>query len=88
VAPILDLAVVVLAVAVCVSLGLLAWTLGVSITAVLRRTRENLVNTRLELTVAERRLRETAMTLAEARDASRARATERQATETGDRAAD
>ena len=74
VAPILDLAVVVLAVMVCVSLGLLAWTLGVSITRVLRRTRENLVNTRLELTVAERRVREAAKALAEAREAGNARA--------------
>jgi hypothetical protein len=77
VAPILDLAVVVFAIIVCVSLGLLAWTLGVSITRVLRRTRENLVNTRLELTVAERKLREAARALAEARDAGNARATER-----------
>ena len=68
-APILDLAVVVLAIMVCVSLGLLAWTLGVSITRVLRRTRENLVNTRLELTVAERKLREAASALAAAREA-------------------
>jgi len=74
VAPILDLAVVVLAVMVCVSLGLLAWTLGVSITRVLRRTRENLVNTRLELTVAERKLREAARALADARDAGGATA--------------
>jgi hypothetical protein len=69
VAPILDLAVVVLAVMVCVSLGLLAWTLGVSVTRVLSRTRENLVNTRLELTVAERKLREAARALADAREA-------------------
>lgn len=75
-APILDLAVVVLAVMVCVSLGLLAWTLGVSITRVLHRIRENLVNTRLELTVAERRLRETARTLAEAREVGNAPTTE------------
>jgi hypothetical protein len=40
---ILDLAVVVLAVMVCVSMGLLAWTLGVSIAGVLRRTRASLV---------------------------------------------
>ena len=76
-APILDLAVVVLAVMVCVSLGLLAWTLGVSVTRVLRRTRENLVNTRLELTVAERRLREAAQALAETRKAEPARPVER-----------
>lgn len=68
-APILDLAVVVLAIMVCVSLGLLAWTLGVSITRVLRRTRQNMVNTRLELTVAERKLREGAQALAKAREA-------------------
>jgi len=66
---ILDLAVVVLALMVCVSMGLLAWTLGVSITGVLRRTRESLVNARLELAVAERRLRDTARALAEARAA-------------------
>lgn len=87
-APILDLAVVVLAVMVCVSLGLLAWTLGVSVTRVLRRTRENLVNARLQLTVAERRLREAARTLAEARQAGgtadRSRATSNGRTE-GDR---
>ncbi|HET7141405.1 MAG TPA: hypothetical protein VFJ03_02865, partial [Candidatus Limnocylindria bacterium] len=64
---ILDLAVVVLAVMVCVSMGLLAWTLGVSITGVLRRTRASLVDARLELAVAERRLRQTARELASAR---------------------
>jgi biopolymer transport protein ExbB/TolQ len=70
VAPLLDLAVVVLAVMICVSLGLLAWTLGVSTTRVLRRTRENLVNARLELTVAERKLRDAARALADAREAA------------------
>ena len=84
-APILDLAVVVLAVMVCVSLGLLAWTLGVSITRVLRRTRENLVNTRLELTVAERRLREAAKALAQARDAGNATAPATEQPTEGDR---
>lgn len=64
---VLDLAVVVLAVMVCVSMGLLAWTLGVSITGVLRRTRASLVDARLELAVAERRLRQTARELAEER---------------------
>jgi hypothetical protein len=78
VAPILDLAVVVLAVMVCVSVGLLAWTLGVSITRVLRRTRENLVTTRLDLTVAERRLRETAQALREARTTEHGPATEQE----------
>jgi hypothetical protein len=63
---ILDLTVVVLAVVVCVSLGLLAWTLGVSVTRVARSTRENLISARLELTLAERRLRDAARVLAEA----------------------
>ncbi|HEX3220041.1 MAG TPA: hypothetical protein VHU77_08460 [Candidatus Limnocylindria bacterium] len=63
----LDFAVVALAVMVCVSMGLLAWTLGVSITGVLRRTRLSMVNARLELAVAERRLRDAARALAEER---------------------
>jgi hypothetical protein len=67
VASILDLAVVALAVIVCVSMGLLAWTLGVSITGVLRRTRASLINARLDLAVAERRLRSTARSVAAAR---------------------
>jgi hypothetical protein len=68
VASILDLAVVVLAVMVCVSLGLLAWTLGVSITRVLRSMRASLVTARLELVIAERRLRDAARALVEARE--------------------
>jgi hypothetical protein len=64
VASILDLAVVLLALMVCVSLGLLAWTLAVSIPRMLRRSRASIVEARLELATAERRLR----------DASRARA--------------
>jgi hypothetical protein len=43
----------------------------VSITGVLRRTRASLVNARLELAVAERRLRQTARELAEARASER-----------------
>ena len=84
-APILDLAVVVLAIMVCVSLGLLAWTLGVSITRVLRRTRENLVHTRLELTVAERKLREAAQALAAAREAGTGSGTGTEQPTEGDR---
>lgn len=70
------MAVVVIALIVCASLGLLAWTLGVSITRVLRRTRQGLVGARLELTVAERKLRDTARALAEAREAEARRARE------------
>lgn len=58
--PILDLAVVALAVAVCGTLGLLAWTLGVTIPAALRRSRGDLVGARLRLAVAERRVRRAA----------------------------
>ena len=68
------MAVVVIALIVCASLGLLAWTLGVSITRVLRRTRQGLVGARLELTVAERKLRDTARAMAEAREAREAEA--------------
>jgi hypothetical protein len=67
VASILDLAVVALAVMVCLSMILLAWTLGVSITGVLRRTRASLISARLDMAVAERRLRATAHSVAEAR---------------------
>lgn len=56
-ASILDLAVIALAVMVCISMALLAWTLGVTIPAGLRRTRRELVFARLELAVAERKLR-------------------------------
>ena len=65
-ASILDLAVVALAVMVCISMILLAWTLGVSITGVLRRTRASLINARLDMAVAERRLRSTARSMADA----------------------
>jgi hypothetical protein len=67
VAPILDLAVVALAVMVCISMVLLAWTLGVSITGVLRRARASLISARLEMAVAERRLRSSLRSAAEAR---------------------
>jgi hypothetical protein len=67
---ILDLAVVALAVMVCISMVLLAWTLGVGVTGVLRRTRASLINARLDMAVAERRLRSTARSVAEARDES------------------
>lgn len=57
--PLLDLAVVALAVMVCVSLALLAWTLGVSVPLALRRARTDLVVARLTLARAERRLQVT-----------------------------
>lgn len=57
--PLLDLAVVALAVMVCGSLVLLAWTLGVSTPRALRRFRTELFAARLQVTRAERRLRET-----------------------------
>lgn len=55
--PILDLAVVALAVLVCGTLVLLAWTLGVTIPAALRRSRGDIVDARLRLVLTERRLR-------------------------------
>jgi hypothetical protein len=70
VASIFDVAVLTLAVMVCVSMGLLAWTLVVSITGVLRRTRASLVDARLDLAIAERRLRDAAREMAEARNAA------------------
>jgi hypothetical protein len=57
VGPILDLAVVILAVAVTVSLALLAWTLAVSAAAAARQTRESVLQTRLGMAGTERRLR-------------------------------
>ena len=56
--PLLDLAVVALAVMVCGSLVLLAWTLGVSTPRALRRGRTELFVARLQVTRAERRLRD------------------------------
>ena len=55
---ILDLAVVAFALVVCTTLGLLAWTLGVTVPRALRRFRAELIQARLQVTVAERRLRE------------------------------
>lgn len=56
-ASILDLAVVALAVMVCGTLGLLAWTLGITVPAAARRTRGTIANQRVRLMEAERRLR-------------------------------
>jgi hypothetical protein len=55
---ILDLAVVALALVVCGTLGLLAWTLGVTVPAAARRARDDVARARLRLADAERRLRE------------------------------
>jgi hypothetical protein len=52
-----DLAVIAVAVLVCISLVLLAWTLGVSITNAMRRGHASVIDTRLELATMERRLR-------------------------------
>jgi hypothetical protein len=54
---ILDLAVIAVAILVSITLGLLAWTLGVSTTRALRRLRRDILLARLEVAVAERRLR-------------------------------
>ncbi|HEX5579347.1 MAG TPA: hypothetical protein VFY43_06755 [Candidatus Limnocylindria bacterium] len=54
---ILDLAVIAVAILVCVTLGLLAWTLGVTATRALRRARRDLLLARLQVATAERRLR-------------------------------
>jgi hypothetical protein len=66
VASILDLAVIALAVMVCISMALLAWTLGVTLTGVLRRTRRELIDARIEMAVLERRLRGASSASAEA----------------------
>jgi hypothetical protein len=60
VGPLLDLAVIALAGMVCVSLALLAWTLGVSIPLAVGRARIELVVARLTLARAERRLQSAA----------------------------
>jgi hypothetical protein len=57
VASILDLAVVALAVMVCGTLGLLAWTLGVTVPSAARRARRDIASRRVRLVEAERRLR-------------------------------
>ena len=54
---ILDLAVIAVALLVSITLGLLAWTLGVSTTRALRRVRRDILLARLQVAVAERRLR-------------------------------
>lgn len=56
-ASILDLAVVALAVMVCGTLGLLAWTLGVTVPSAARRARRDIASRRIRLMEAERRLR-------------------------------
>ena len=56
-ASILDLAVVALAVMVCGTLGLLAWTLGISVPVAALRARRDIANQRARLAHAERRLR-------------------------------
>lgn len=56
-ASILDLAVVALAVMVCGTLGLLAWTLGITVPIAARRARRKVADQRARLAVAERRLR-------------------------------
>jgi hypothetical protein len=72
---IFDVAVIAMALMVCISMILLAWTLGVSITGVLRRTRASLISARLDMAVAERRLRSTASSVADARVESAVEAT-------------
>jgi hypothetical protein len=57
VASILDLAVVALAVMVCGTLGLLAWTLGIAVPRAALRARRDIANQRARLVHAERRLR-------------------------------
>lgn len=54
---ILDLAVIAVAILVSITLGLLAWTLGVSTTRALRKVRRDLLLARLSVATAERRLR-------------------------------
>jgi hypothetical protein len=54
VGPILDLAVIALSVIVCVSLALLAWTLGVTGVAAIRGERARVVALRERLPVVER----------------------------------
>lgn len=54
--PVLDAAVVVLALLVCGSLGLLAWTLAVGGRSAVRAERERIAASRAALAVTERRL--------------------------------
>lgn len=53
----LDLAVIAVQILLCVTLGLLAWTLVVSTPRALRRARRDLLLARLHVATAERRLR-------------------------------
>jgi hypothetical protein len=57
VASILDLAVIALAMMVCGTLGLLAWTMGIALPKALHRARRDLLQARLAVVVTERRLR-------------------------------
>lgn len=54
----LDIAVVILAIGVAASLGLLAWTLGVSAVVAVSRERERIADARLRIAAAKRRVRE------------------------------
>ena len=56
-ASILDLAVVAIALVVCGALGLLAWTLGITIPSAARRARADVTRTRSTVASAEARLR-------------------------------
>ena len=56
-ASILDLAVIALAVMVCGTLGLLAWTVGITFPNALRRARRDVLKARLATLLVERRLR-------------------------------
>jgi hypothetical protein len=60
-----DLAVIAVAVLVCISMVLLAWTLGVSVTSAIRRTRAEVIEARLGLAVTERKLRGAAKSMRE-----------------------
>jgi ABC-type enterochelin transport system permease subunit len=57
VASILDLAVIALAVMVCGTLGLLAWTLGIAVPNAVRHAQADVLRARLRMVVAERRTR-------------------------------
>lgn len=56
----LDIAVVILAIGVAASLGLLAWTLGVSAVIAVARGRARVADARLRIAATERRMREAA----------------------------
>ena len=61
--PLLDLAVIALAVLVSGSLGLLAWTLGVSAVSAIGRERQRLTDARRDLAALELRLPERRVTV-------------------------